>query len=302
MPKVIFRFHSLCLFIFLNSYALSMADPGELVFQARSRSMKDDGEKLVDVMWSAKKTAVVVCDMWTKHWCDSASRRCAEMAPRINEFISVLRARGVLIIHCPSSGVKYYEDTPMREIAKSAPAIKTKIPLQDWCALDNEREKPLPIDDSDNGCDCLPRCQTGSERMNLRQISSIKIFNKDAITDSAEAYYLMKQRGIKNVIVLGVHTNMCVLGRPFSIRQMVYQGQNVVLVRDLTDTMYNPRSRPYVSHARGTELVVEHIEKYWCPTITSDQIIGGRLFQFSDILSNNQDRKSSSKKTIQTKK
>jgi len=112
----------------------------------------------------------------------------------------------------------------------------------------------------------------------------------------------MKQRGIKNVFVLGVHTNMCVLGRPFSIRQMVYQGQNVVLVRDLTDTMYNPRSRPYVSHARGTELVVEHIEKYWCPTITSDQIIGGRLFRFSDILSNNQDRKSSSKKTIQTKK
>ena len=33
--------------------------------------------------------------------------------------------------------------------------------------------------------------------------------------------------GIKNVIVLGVHTNMCVLGRPFSIRQMVYQGQNI---------------------------------------------------------------------------
>ena len=50
----------------------------------------------------------------------------------------------------------------------------------------------------------------------------------------------MRQRGIKNVIVMGVHTNMCVLGRPFSIRQMVYQGQNVVLVRDMTDTMYNP--------------------------------------------------------------
>ncbi|MDA7676778.1 isochorismatase family protein [bacterium] len=54
----------------------------------------------------------------------------------------------------------------------------------------------------------------------------------------------MKQRGITNVIILGVHTNMCVLGRPFSIRQMVYQGQNVALVRDLTDTMYNPRSSP----------------------------------------------------------
>ena len=53
---------------------------------------------------------------------------------------------------------------------------------------------------------------------------------------------LLEQRGIENVILLGVHTNMCVLGRPFGIRQMVYQGKNVVLVRDLTDAMYNPAS------------------------------------------------------------
>jgi len=31
--------------------------------------------------------------------------------------------------------------------------------------------------------------------------------------------------------------------------------------------MYDPREPPYVSHTRGTELVVEHIEKYWCPSI-----------------------------------
>jgi hypothetical protein len=41
------------------------------------------------------------------------------------------------------------------------------------------------------------------------------------------------------------------------------------LVRDLTDAMYNPASRPFVSHAAGTELVIEYIEKYWAPTTTS---------------------------------
>jgi type 1 glutamine amidotransferase len=105
--------------------------------------------------------------------------------------------------------------------------------------------------------------------MDRRQTPAIDIKEGDAITDSAEAYYLMKQRGITNVIVMGVHTNMCVLGRPFSIRQMKYQGQNVLLMRDMTDTMYNSRSKPYVPHVKGTDLVVEHIEKYWCPTITS---------------------------------
>jgi hypothetical protein len=74
---------------------------------------------------------------------------------------------------------------------------------------------------------------------------------------------------------------MCVLGRPFSIRQMVYQGQNVVLMRDLTDSMYNSRSKPRVDHFTGNDLVTWHIEKYWCPTITSDQIIGGGTFRFA---------------------
>jgi type 1 glutamine amidotransferase len=75
---------------------------------------------------------------------------------------------------------------------------------------------------------------------------------------------------------------MCVLGRPFSIRQLVYQGLNVVLVRDLTDTMYNSRMAPFVHHATGTDLVVEHIEKKWCPTITSVDFLGGSEFRFSE--------------------
>jgi hypothetical protein len=35
-----------------------------------------------------------------------------------------------------------------------------------------------------------------------------------------------------------------------------------------------------VSHFKGTELIVEHIEKFVCPTITSDQMIGGKAFKF----------------------
>jgi type 1 glutamine amidotransferase len=92
----------------------------------------------------------------------------------------------------------------------------------------------------------------------------------------------MKQRGIENVIVMGVHTNMCVLGRPFSIRQLVYQGQNVVLVRDLTDTMYNSRMAPFVPHPQGTERMVEHIERYWCPTIPSTALTGKPEFRFAE--------------------
>ena len=81
-------------------------------------------------------------------------------------------------------------------------------------------------------------------------------------------------------MLMGVHTNMCVLGRPFGLRNMARSGKNVVLVRDLTDTMYNSRKWPYVSHFEGTNRIVEHIEKYVAPTITSTDLTGQPAFQF----------------------
>ena len=56
---------------------------------------------------------------------------------------------------------------------------------------------------------------------------------------------------------------------------------DVVLVRDLTDCMYNPKRWPYVDHFTGNDLVTWHIEKYWCPTVTSDQVLGGAPFRFA---------------------
>jgi nicotinamidase-related amidase len=231
------------------------------------------------VRWEPRFTAAVICDMWDQHWCKGATARVAEMAPRMNQVVSELRHRGALIIHCPSDTLKYYEGTAGRKVAQAAPKATPKAPLRNWCGLDSAREAPLPIDDSDGGCNDTPTCKQGSPWR--RQIATLEIREGDAITDSAEAYNLMRERGITNVIVMGVHQNMCVLGRPFSIRQMVYQGQNVVLLRDLTDCMYNSRSKPYVDHFTGNDLVTWHIEKYWCPTITSDQIVGGRPFHFA---------------------
>lgn len=235
------------------------------------------------VQWAAPQTAVVVCDMWDRHWCQGATARVAEMAPRMNEVLSVLRQRGALIIHCPSDTMRYYEGTAARQLAQAAPPVQPRVPLKNWCDRDPASEGPLPIDDSDGGCDDDPPCPPANQAPWpwQQEIATLQIQPGDAVTDSDEAYYLMRQRGITNVIVLGVHENMCVLGRPFSIRQMVSQGLNVALMRDLTDTMYNSRRKPWVNHFLGTDLMTWHIEKYWCPTLTSDQILGGTPFRFA---------------------
>ena len=46
-----------------------------------------------------------------------------------------------------------------------------------------------------------------------------------------------------------------------------------VLIRDLTDAMYDPQDPPHVSHEQGTELVIQHIERYWCPTVLSTDLL-----------------------------
>src|SRR3954470_17014275 len=82
--------------------------------------------------WDSKKTAAIVCDMWDNHWSANASARVAEMAPRMNDLLTALRARGVLIIHCPSDTMDFYKDTPQRARAKAAPEATPKVPLQKW--------------------------------------------------------------------------------------------------------------------------------------------------------------------------
>lgn len=270
---------------FLALTSETRADDSSLTLNTRFRTptAEDSGRwhsQNQSVTWKPQETCLIVCDMWDHHWCKPSEQRVAEMAPYMNTVINSARSKGVLIIHCPSDTLDYYKDHPARKRAENAPPAESSPPLQRWVHLIPEREGKLPIDDSDGGCDCDP--PVASRRVWTRQHPAIEIHDHDAITDSEEAFRLMKQKQIRNVIVMGVHTNMCVLGRPFSIRQMVLQGQNVALVRDLTDTMYNPARAPFVSHFSGNDLVVEHIEQYWCPTILSTDLSGQPPFRFSD--------------------
>src|SRR5262245_33099716 len=196
----------LTVFIPINAPAI---DPGILTLATRSRVEAHRGsndwqvtEK--ELTWDARKTALVVCDMWDRHWCAGATRRVAEMAPRMNELIRAARARGVLVIHCPSETMKFYDGTPARQRAQAAPKAEPKVPLQRWCGLDRSHEAPLPIDDSDGGCDDDPPCKSGGPYPWTRQIATLEVADTDAVTDSAEAYYLLQERGIEHVLVMGV--------------------------------------------------------------------------------------------------
>ena len=251
-------------------------------------------EQIAVEKWRPEETAVIVCDVWDAHHCLNAVRRIEEMAPRMNELLEAARARGVLIIHAPSDCMAPYQKHPARLRAQQAPRAPNLPPAIDkWCSrIPAEGRGRYPLDQEDGGEDDDPveHVQWHERLAGMgrdpkapwkAEIDVLRIDERDAISDSGvEIWNLLEQRGIRNVLLLGVHTNMCVLGRPFGLRQMARNGKNVVLVRDLTDTMYNPQRRPFVTHFVGTDRIVEHIEKYVCPTITSVDFLGGQPFRF----------------------
>ena len=223
------------------------------------------------VQFSAKldpsRTAVVVCDMWDDHWCKSAASRCGELAKKADPVLAACREKGMTIIHCPSDTMAFYKDHPARKrmlaVKKVEPPKAKDLP-----------SPPLPVDDSDGGCD---DDKPGKQfKAWSRQNAAIQIDeDKDYITDNGnEVYSLLAEKKIDTLLVMGVHTNMCVLNRTFAIKQMVKWGKMVYLIRDLTDAMYNPKMKPMVSHEKGTELIIEYIERYWCPSIESKQLTG----------------------------
>jgi len=213
-----------------------------------------------------ERVGLIICDVWDHHWCRGAEIRLAEMLPRMQALICALRDHGGTIIHAPSDTMAHYADHPARRRVLALPTVEPPPDLA-------HDDPPLPVDASDEGCD-TPGDETAY--VWIQQHPDIAIDpQRDFVTDvGREVYNIVQARQIEQLLIMGVHTNMCVLHRSFAIKQMVRWGQPIALVRDLTDTMYNPARAPYVSHSTGTRLVVQYIEAHWCPTIHSRQILG----------------------------
>src|SRR5262245_47515248 len=293
---------SLTILLAVGSFAGQPVETGQPIAAAvtihkRIRSEQPGGTYAVSEKvetWDPKHTAIIVCDMWDAHHCLNAVRRAEQMAPRMNQVLENARSRGVFVIHAPSSCIDAYKDRPGRKrMQEAARAANLPADIAEWCRLIPSEEKGVyPVDQTDGGEDDDPvehelwhKRLAGMGRNPKSpwkaQLDMLRIDDRDGISDSGvEIWNTLASRGIQNVILLGVHTNMCVLGRPFGLRQMAKNGKNVVLMRDMTDTMYNPERWPYVTHFIGTDLIVEHIEKFVCPTVTSVDFIGGDPFRF----------------------
>ena len=86
--------------------------------------------------------------------------------------------------------------------------------------------------------------------------------------NSREALYtLAKQRGITHLVYMGVHTQVCLLGKDIGLRNMKALGFECILARDLTDSHPDYDPQRDIDPDDLTARTVAHFEKYLCSTV-----------------------------------
>ena len=222
------------LLLLLTLAATATLHAGEaLQFPARTRIVTPQGTevRIAPQQWEPAKTALIVCDFWDSHHCANAVKRVNEMAPRMAEIVKQARERGLLIIHAPSDCMQTYESHPARKRAMETPrASNLPAGIDKWMFWkdDTEQRTGYPIDASDGGSDDTPEEEaawkeelkrqgrdTGHPWKGQHPAVSMDA-ERDLISDKGvEIWNALEARGIAQVLFAGVHTNMCVCGRPF---------------------------------------------------------------------------------------
>ena len=98
----------------------------------------------------------------------------------------------------------------------------------------------------------------------------------DPTAGTKELNNIVAKEGLRHLIYMGVHENMCILARPFALEVVAGWGWNmadVAVMRELVDVMYTPKDPPYVPHADGLRLHTEYVEKFWASSVSMYDVL-----------------------------
>lgn len=231
-----------------------------LVLEQQTRDPRTGAPTLAKKTIDPSKTAVIIIDPWNFHWCMTACQRVASMAPRWNRALECARKLGMQVMWAPTEVASMYAGTPQREWAAAVPLIE--VP---------ELRKLVANFTAPGGgstCMCGPgiSCEINYGADGIAP--GLVIDSKDLIVSGRqETYSILKHKGLDYIIYMGLHTNVCLFGRPEALKSMYEAGLDCVLARDLNDaiTLYDPR-RPYTPDD-GTAQTDSDLEKAGIPTI-----------------------------------
>ena len=235
----------------------------------------DDGRAVVQpVAIDPARTAIVVIDMWDRHWCTTYTARVGNLIPRMNETLRAARKLGIQVVHAPSGTMDFYEGHPQRAAMLAIPSQ----PVPKTIAF----QPPEPPGGKDC-CECGPDRPCTPHKAFTRQHPDLEIAPGDLIGDCNNARELLSlcgHRKITTLVYMGVASNLCVLHRQFGMISMRRHGLDVIFVADLVEAItangYDPGRKVEDANftpARGSATVRRHLEQHVAPSIKSRQLI-----------------------------
>lgn len=222
------------------------------------RREKETGEvRVTPTRVEATRMGLVIVDMWNWHWCKTSTARVASLVPRLSRVVAEARRLGMTIFWCPSDVADNYVGTPAYERA-----FETR-----WVPLPSLPGLVCPPPADGGGCTCgRERCQVnyGWDGMH----PDLRMEDTDYLPNDLETLYsLCRERGLTHLVYLGVHTQVCLLGKSIGLRNLTRAGLQCILARDLTDAhaRYDPMAG--VTPDSFTAEVVAHFERHLAPTL-----------------------------------
>lgn len=250
----------------------SLKEEFEFTFRTRSDNQVKEEIKQID----PENMGIVVIDMWNHHWCKTAANRVSTMVPRFNKSFETARKLGMKIFWAPTDGIARHMGTMPRERAAAVPYHK----------LNEIRDLQIDFTHSRNGCLCGPgiHCMVDYGWDGLNPDLNIEEETDYVISSTLELYSLCKELDITTLIYSGVHTNICVVGKPPALKNMYNAGIEGYLARDLTDAFISPIPAEGISNEQGTADIVEDIENSGIGSINFGELMSAFDKDNSDVI------------------
>src|SRR4051812_44941857 len=106
----------LCLLSFLGCALAKGSDNLDLRSRVELFRGSDHWQEVhVNYPFDPHKSAVIVCDMWDRHWCSGANARVAALVRKLEPVLEAARRSGMVIVHAPSETMAFYANTPQRQ-------------------------------------------------------------------------------------------------------------------------------------------------------------------------------------------
>ena len=215
-------------------------------------------------IYKSNEIAVLVIGMWSHHQCKVADQILQELSPKVDTFLKRSRALGMKVIFGSSSLTKLPKYKQLTKNMKNIPFSALK---------DNGLSFPsLPFNVGADGG--VVERNPDFSRTDVDIHPSIDICDADAMSDNCkEILNYLYHHGVKLCLIVGVHTNMCILDRPYGMKNMARFGFPMAIVRDLTDPMVVPDGINVINRADGLDKMIKYIETNFAPSIDSRDVM-----------------------------